>query len=129
MAGIFGFSYRLADHTIFSNPFNPAFIHPDDMAAMDICEDQIIEIESDYGKMRALAHADKTMRRSVICSSIWVVTIHIWWNCIQALLVGSVRRRLECCLPINPVSVSGKHTVTAVKHEVHAGEVVRFRAG
>ncbi len=48
------------------NPFSPAFIHPDDMVEMDICEDQMVEIESDYGKMRALAHADKTMRRSVI---------------------------------------------------------------
>ena len=46
--------------------FNPAYIHPNDMADLGIENGDHIELESDVGKITAIAEADETMRPRVI---------------------------------------------------------------
>ena len=46
--------------------FTPAFLHPDDMAAIGVAEGGRIGIESDHGRIVAEAFADADMRRSVV---------------------------------------------------------------
>jgi len=46
--------------------FNPAYIHPDDMAALGLENGDHVEVESDVGKITAIAEADATMRPGVI---------------------------------------------------------------
>lgn len=46
--------------------YTPAFIHPGDMAEKSLTAGEVIEIESDYGKILAVAEPDETMRRGVI---------------------------------------------------------------
>lgn len=50
-------------------PRNPAYLHPDDMAALGVAENTAIEIQSDYGGITAYAAADPTLRRGVISIS------------------------------------------------------------
>ena len=49
--------------------FNPAYIHPDDMADLGIENGDHVELESDVGKITAIAEADETMRPGVISIS------------------------------------------------------------
>ncbi|MET0985892.1 MAG: molybdopterin-dependent oxidoreductase [Steroidobacteraceae bacterium] len=51
------------------NPVNPVSIHPDDMAALGVIEDEEVEIASDNGRVRAIARPDATLRRGVITLS------------------------------------------------------------
>ena len=46
--------------------FNPAYIHPGDMADLGLENGDHIELESDVGKITAIAEADETMRPGVI---------------------------------------------------------------
>ncbi|MGE0232874.1 MAG: molybdopterin-dependent oxidoreductase [Flavobacteriaceae bacterium] len=52
-----------------ARPYNPAFLNPDDMAALDIGEGEVIEIESDFGKITVIAHADDSLRTGTVSSS------------------------------------------------------------
>lgn len=51
------------------NPFNPAFVHPDDLVKIGARDGDQILIQSDWGKVIAVARADPSMRRSVVSLS------------------------------------------------------------
>ena len=55
-------------------PSNPAFLHPAEMAALGIQEGERIELESDHGRISAVARADETVRRGTVSIS------HGWGN-------------------------------------------------
>jgi anaerobic selenocysteine-containing dehydrogenase len=46
--------------------FNPAYINPADMADLGLANGDHVEVESDVGKITAIAEADETMRQGVI---------------------------------------------------------------
>ena len=48
------------------HPFNPIFIHPEDLAAMGIRPGEVVEIASDAGTVKAVVEADVTLRRGVV---------------------------------------------------------------
>ncbi|MFC3174915.1 molybdopterin-dependent oxidoreductase [Novosphingobium bradum] len=47
-------------------PFNPAFIHPDDLAALGVEPGDRVVVASRHGEVEALAEADPSLRRGVI---------------------------------------------------------------
>lgn len=47
-------------------PYNPAYFHPQDMAAIGIGSGDWVEIESDHGRLQAIAKPDETMRAGAI---------------------------------------------------------------
>jgi anaerobic selenocysteine-containing dehydrogenase len=59
-------AYRNASKTRGRYPVNPAFMHPEDMAADGIVADAAVEITSDHGAVVAYAQPDPGMRRGVV---------------------------------------------------------------
>ena len=49
-----------------SRPYNPAFVHPDDLAALGIASGDSVEIRSAHDAIWAVAEADGTLRRGVV---------------------------------------------------------------
>jgi anaerobic selenocysteine-containing dehydrogenase len=49
-----------------TNPWNPVWIHPDDLRALGGVDGDWIEIESEHGSITAVVEADASMRRGVI---------------------------------------------------------------
>jgi anaerobic selenocysteine-containing dehydrogenase len=47
-------------------PYNPAFVHPDDLAALGIASGESIEIRSAHDAIQAVVEADATLRRGVV---------------------------------------------------------------
>jgi anaerobic selenocysteine-containing dehydrogenase len=47
-------------------PYNPAFLHPDDLAALGLQPGQEIEVRSATGVLRTIAAADATLRRGLV---------------------------------------------------------------
>jgi anaerobic selenocysteine-containing dehydrogenase len=50
-------------------PYNPAFVHPQDLAALGIASGQGIEIRSAHDAIWAVAETDDTLRRGVVAMS------------------------------------------------------------
>ncbi|WP_319448181.1 MULTISPECIES: molybdopterin-dependent oxidoreductase [unclassified Mycobacterium] len=50
-------------------PYNPAFLHPDDLSALHIDEGDRIVIESDHASVVAIAAADTSLRRGLVSIS------------------------------------------------------------
>jgi anaerobic selenocysteine-containing dehydrogenase len=54
------------------HPYNAAYLHPDDLAAMDLADGAEIDVVSDVGRMPAIVEADATVRPGVLSIS------HCW---------------------------------------------------
>jgi anaerobic selenocysteine-containing dehydrogenase len=50
-------------------PYNPAFLHPDDIAALGITTGDTVEIESRRGRVTAIVEPDDSLRRGVVSMS------------------------------------------------------------
>ena len=61
--------YRQLDAIRKRMPHNPAWLHPDDLAALGIATGQGIAIESANGRIEAVAEADDSMRPGVVSIS------------------------------------------------------------
>jgi anaerobic selenocysteine-containing dehydrogenase len=46
-----------------ARPFNPLFVHPDELAVLGIDSGAVVELTSKHGHVKAVIMADKTMRR------------------------------------------------------------------
>ena len=51
------------------NPYNAAFMHPDDLASLGLGNGAVVRITSDHGSILAVTEADDTMRPGVISMS------------------------------------------------------------
>jgi anaerobic selenocysteine-containing dehydrogenase len=49
--------------------FNPAFLNPEDMAAMGLADDMEVTIRSEHGAIPAVVREDKSLRRGVVSMS------------------------------------------------------------
>ena len=61
--------YRQLDAIRKRVPHNPAWLHPDDLAALGVAAGQGIAIESAHGRIEAIAEADDSMRPGVVSIS------------------------------------------------------------
>ncbi|MEO8298570.1 MAG: molybdopterin-dependent oxidoreductase [Burkholderiales bacterium] len=50
-------------------PYNPAFVHPDDMETLGVKTGDRIEVRSEHGSIIALVEADETIKRNVVSVS------------------------------------------------------------
>jgi Molydopterin dinucleotide binding domain len=50
-------------------PYNPAFVHPDDLACLNIQEGDLVVVESAHATVVPIAAADKTLRRGLVSMS------------------------------------------------------------
>ncbi len=48
------------------NPYNAAYLHPDDLTALDLGNGSVVRITSDHGSILAVAEADDSMRPGVV---------------------------------------------------------------
>jgi anaerobic selenocysteine-containing dehydrogenase len=47
-------------------PYNPCFVHPDDLASLGAAEGDVVTIASDHGSVAAVVAADRRVRRGVV---------------------------------------------------------------
>jgi anaerobic selenocysteine-containing dehydrogenase len=59
-------AYRDSARTQKKYPVNWAYMHPEDLQADGLHEDELIEIESEAGRILGLAKADPRLRRGVL---------------------------------------------------------------
>jgi len=52
--------------TLRHDPTNPAYLHPDDLAALGVSPGDGVAIASDHGRIVAVAQPDKALRRGVV---------------------------------------------------------------
>ena len=48
------------------HPYNPCFMHPDDLSALGAASESVIRLTSDNGSIHAIAEPDPTLRRGVV---------------------------------------------------------------
>jgi anaerobic selenocysteine-containing dehydrogenase len=51
------------------SPFNPAYMHPDDLAALGLAEGDRVRITSDHGVVEAIVEADAALRQGAVSMS------------------------------------------------------------
>ena len=51
---------------LVEQPYNPCFIHPEDLASLGAQPDDLLAITSDHGSVVAPARPDPTLRRGVV---------------------------------------------------------------
>ena len=61
-----------------SHTYNPAYLNPSEMAALGLCEEQLVEIHSAHGRIRAIVHADAKVRPGVLSMT------HSWGGPIES---------------------------------------------
>lgn len=66
MRDLFNSNGRFVDTVRARTPFNPAFLHPSDLAEMGINAGDKIEIASAHGRVVAIAEADESLRAGVV---------------------------------------------------------------
>ena len=47
-------------------PYNPAYLHPDDLAAQGVADGELVELVSAFGRVRAIAGGDQALKRGVV---------------------------------------------------------------
>lgn len=52
-----------------NRPFNPAFLNPDDLVGLGLNSGDLVEIESDFATVVAVAEVDRDLRRGVVSMS------------------------------------------------------------
>jgi anaerobic selenocysteine-containing dehydrogenase len=81
-------------------PFNPAYLHPDELAALGLRVGDRVEIESDHGVVEATVMADDTLRRDI-------VTLAHGWGGLPGTEGGSaacVNRLIDCSRDFDEVN-------------------------
>jgi len=69
MRDVMNSSYRAIPAIHSRVPYNPASLHPADLAALGLAEGEEVEIESAHGRIPAIVKADETVRRGVVTVS------------------------------------------------------------
>lgn len=66
MRDLFNSNGRFVSSVRERTPYNPAFLHPDDLAALGVAKGDKVEIESAHGRVVAVAEADENVRPGVV---------------------------------------------------------------
>ena len=69
MPNVYNSSGRDIDGLTRGRPYNPAFLHPDDLAELGIAEGDAIRIRSDHASILGIATAAPELRRGVLSMS------------------------------------------------------------
>jgi anaerobic selenocysteine-containing dehydrogenase len=69
MPNVYNSSGRDIDALHRGRPYNPAFLHPDDLAALGLAEGDAVRIASDRASIFGVATSDATLRRGVLSMS------------------------------------------------------------
>jgi anaerobic selenocysteine-containing dehydrogenase len=94
-------------------PDNPAWVHPDDLAALGVASGEPIEIRSAHGCIVARAEADETLRRGVVSIT------HGFDTCAEAGAPGNagvnVNRLTSATLDREPINAMPRLTALPVR--------------
>jgi anaerobic selenocysteine-containing dehydrogenase len=77
--------------TLRRTPYNPAYLHPDDLAALDLKPNDVIEMTSRHGRIEARVQPDKGLRRGVVSIA------HCWGAIDEGDGPGVNINLLTCC--------------------------------
>jgi anaerobic selenocysteine-containing dehydrogenase len=69
MPNVYNSSGRDLDALTRGRPYNPAFLHPDDLAALGVAEGDTVRIASDHASILGVAAAAPELRRGVLSMS------------------------------------------------------------
>jgi anaerobic selenocysteine-containing dehydrogenase len=108
-------------------PFNPAYLHPDDMRALGLVRGDAVRISSDHGSVQAVAEPDETLRPGVVSLS------HGWggdpiepgeaWDG-----AANVNLLISCDRDVETISALPRMSASPVKLERVNAAPVRARA-
>lgn len=106
-------------------PYNPAFMHPDDMLAHEVAEGGVIEIKSQYGAILGIAQAEPQLRRGLISMS------HGYGGGPdrddELLAIGSATSRLSG-LDDDPERYTGQPRMSGIPVNIRSGDPSRAPA-
>lgn len=85
--------------TLAKLPFNPAYLHPDDLADLGVAEGEAVEIASEHGRIEAVVRADAALRRGVVSIA------HCWGGVPGQNAPGvNVNRLIACDADVEPIN-------------------------
>lgn len=80
-------------------PYNPAYLHPQELAALGVGEDEVVEIVSDHGRIEAAVRADPALRPGVVAIA------HCWGGAPGQNAPGvNVNRLIACDANVEPIN-------------------------
>jgi anaerobic selenocysteine-containing dehydrogenase len=106
-------------------PYNPAFLHPDDMRACGLTDGAVIEIRSQHGAILGIAQGDPAVRRGLISMS------HGYGGGPdrdgELLAIGSPTSRLSA-LDDDPERYTGQPRMSGIPVNIRASDLSRAPA-
>jgi anaerobic selenocysteine-containing dehydrogenase len=66
MRGVINTTYHALSESRRRHPFNPAYLHSDDLAALQLKEGDMVDIVSDHGRIPAMVKVDAALRPGVV---------------------------------------------------------------